>query len=352
MMDAPDRFRYASRRTGALILLAGLVFVVAVLQAGVLRELFQERMTLRVILPDSGLAGLTVGAAVEVLGTDAGKVEDLVIDPDQPFSAEVALDPAMEPFVRRDSQVFIRKQFGIAGASYLEITRGRKEPLDWDFAVLEAETAEAPTDNVGAIIEDVRARVFPLIEDVHLTVQTAGLLLADLQAPDGNLQSGLASLGTVAERIANGEGAVGRLLAQDTIVVELESTLGMVNRQLGKLDTVMTDLQRATADVARLSGSFGDEAEKLPTMIDRTDRVLASLDEVMQEVGKTMPAVRSLVTDTDEASSALPTLLVQSQQTFSELERLLVQLQGLWLFGGSNGPSAEQTRMSPLEARP
>ena len=89
----------------------------------------------------------------------------------------------MEPFIRRDSQVFIRKQFGIAGAAFLEITRGHGEPLDWDYAVLTAEASQAPTESMGEILEDVRAKVLPIVDDVHRTVRAAGDLIAQLQAP-------------------------------------------------------------------------------------------------------------------------------------------------------------------------
>jgi hypothetical protein len=37
----------------------------------------------------------------------------------------------------------------------------------------------------------------------------------------------------------------------------------------------------------------------------------------------------------------------------AELRQLLVQLQGVWLFGGGgDGGGAEPTRLSPLQARP
>ena len=128
-------------------------------------------------------------------------------------------------------------------------------------------------------------------------------------------------------------------------VHSLEQGQGEILVTLGKLDTMMTDLQATTSDVARLSGSLGEEADRLP-------QLLASLDEVMAELSQTMPALRGLVSDASAASTALPTLLVQSEQTFAELENLLIRLQGLWLFGGDSGPSTERTRLSPLEARP
>src|SRR5918995_5347915 len=185
MSDGLPHFRYVSRRVGALVLIAFGTFVIALLEAGVLRDLFRSTLTLRVILPDSGLAGLNEGASVEILGTDAGDVREIVIDPERRFHAVVEIEEAMEPFVRRDSKVFIRKQFGIAGAAYLEITRGQGEPLDWDYAVLTAEPDQAPTESMGAILEDVRAKVLPIVDDVHRTVRAAGDLIAQLQAPDG-----------------------------------------------------------------------------------------------------------------------------------------------------------------------
>ena len=158
MSETLPRFRYASRRVGALILIALGIFVLAVLEADFVRDLFKSTLSLRVILPESGLAGLNQGATVQILGTDAGTIREIVIDPKQRFHAVAEIEEAMEPFVRRDSKVFIRKQFGIAGAAYLEITRGQGEPLDWDYAVLTAEPDQAPTESMGAILEDVRHR--------------------------------------------------------------------------------------------------------------------------------------------------------------------------------------------------
>ena len=64
------------------------------------------------------------------------------------------------------------------------------------------------------------------------------------------------------------------------------------------------------------------------------------------------PEVAALVRETSNASIALPTLLTQSQQTLAELEQLLVQLQGVWLLGGTDGTAREPSRLSPLEVRP
>jgi phospholipid/cholesterol/gamma-HCH transport system substrate-binding protein len=346
------RFRYASWRVGTLILIALGIFVVAVLEAGVVRDFFKSTLSLRVILPESGLAGLNEGAPVQILGTDAGQVREIVIDPEQRFHAVVEIEQAMEPFVRRDSKVFIRKQFGIAGASYLEITRGQAKPLDWDFAVLTAEADQAPTENVGAILEDVRAKVLPIVDDLQRTVSAAGDLVAELQSPEGPLQGILADLNTVTTRLAAGEGSVGRLLADDALARDLETTLASANQQLGRLDGIIADFQSTSNEVAAMSQAIGTQSRNLPTMISSAKSALASFSRVMAEVDRTTPELAGLVRETSSASVALPTLLTQTQQTLAELERLLVQLQGVWLFGGTDGGTTEPSRLSPLEVRP
>lgn len=352
MSESLPRFRYANWRVGALILVALGIFVVAVLETGVVRDFFKSTLSLRVILPDSGLAGLNAGASVQILGTDAGEVQEIVIDPEQRFHAVVEIEEAMEPFIRRDSQVFIRKQFGIAGAAYLEVTRGRSESLDWEYAVLTAEADQAPTESIGAVLEDVRAKVLPIVDDVQRTVRIAGDLVAELQSPEGQLQRMLTDLNIVTTRLVEGQGSVGRLLADDALARDLETTVTSVNKQLDRLDGIIADFQSTAGDVAVMSRSISGQSQRLPEMIDSANAALTAFSRVMAEVDRTMPEVAGLVRQTSGASLAVPTLLTQTQQTLAELERLLVQLRGVWLLGGTDSTSPAQSRLSPLEARP
>jgi ABC-type transporter Mla subunit MlaD len=49
---------------GLLVVLAMIGFLAAILQAGVLREWFRPTSTLRIVLPEAGVAGLAVGGEV------------------------------------------------------------------------------------------------------------------------------------------------------------------------------------------------------------------------------------------------------------------------------------------------
>ena len=188
------RFRYANQFVGVLVLLTVLIFGMAFLFSGRVREWLDPGGRLKVILPSAGLFGLSEGSAVEVLGTKAGKVIRIVISPDQQMHAEVQIQSDMKAFVRRDSEAVIRKQYGVAGDSFLYISRGIGEPLDWKYAVITAVAERAPTESIGKILDDVRTKVFPILDDTQKAIHVFLTVVEELQDPEGNMQQLFANL--------------------------------------------------------------------------------------------------------------------------------------------------------------
>lgn len=347
------KLRYVNRWSGAVALVAVTVFLAALLQAGVLQDLFRRTLELRIVLPESGVSGLSAGAQVEVLGTTAGRVEELILDPDAGFHARISIEESMKPFVRSDSLVYIRKQFGIAGAAFVEIQRGRGAPLDWDYAVLTAKVEAAPAASVGELIEDLRARILPVLDDTHRAIRATASLVEGLNDPASGLQVALGNLSTVTTQVAEGKGNVGRLLRDDRLMTELETTIAGLKETVSSFSVIVGNLESTSADVASMTAGFGEQSRKLPQMIDTMTTTLKSLNSVMTQVSSTMPEITTMVKNSADASNSMPVLMAQTQQTLSELERLLVQLQSNWLLGGGGElPPKRIDRLSPIEARP
>lgn len=339
-MKRPGRVQYADEAVGALVLLALAAFFLAILQGGVLRAWFNPTATLRVVLPEQGLFGLAAGAPVEILGTKAGQIRRVVIDPGQSFYAEADIEDGMRTFIRRDSRAFIRKQFGIAGASYLEIGRGQGEPLDWSFAVVQAEVDRAPTENIGELIEDLRARVLPIIDQTGRAVTALAAFAEGMQSPDGDFRRMLASLQSTAGALQRGEGVVGRLLTDDRMVRDLEATMASANALVGQMRPILGELEKTAQNVSALSGAVRQQSEAIPGLV--------------QSAGATADSLKLITADLSKTTPALPALLAQTQQATLELERLLLQVRSLWLLGGGGGGEAVAgtAPLPPLEVRP
>ena len=233
------RLRHTDEWIGALVLAAVALLLIAALQAGVLRDWFKPTAELRLVLPSAGVAGLEVGADVEILGTRAGRVEEIVLDPNQQMYAMLDIDEQATAFIRRDSKAVVRRRFGVAGAAFVDISRGTGEEMDWTYAVVEAVTERAPTDSVSALIDEAREKVFPILDNAGRVTQ---------------------SLAEVAERINRGEGNVGRLLVDDSMMKEAEATVGAARDAVAALNVLMADLQKSAANYGRGLDHYPDSA--------------------------------------------------------------------------------------------
>jgi phospholipid/cholesterol/gamma-HCH transport system substrate-binding protein len=316
---------------GAVVLACIGVFIAVLVNAGLLKDWFQPSFTLRILLPDSGVSGLAPGAEVQVLGTRAGEVRRIVIDPSQRMHAVARVEDQMRPFIRRDSVVSIRRQFGVAGAAYVDISRGNGAELDWTYAVIAATSERAPTDTLGQMIDELRAKIMPLLDDVQKAVVAFTVVAHRAVDPTGPLEQTLASAASIARKVESGQGFAGRLIANDKMANELEGTLISVHE-------LALQLERTSKD------------PRIAQILQKTDSVLASLQAVTRNIAATTPRITESMAVTTES---LPSTLLQAPIAAHELELLLGQLRHHWLFGGSSVPAVPGNRRAPaFEVRP
>jgi phospholipid/cholesterol/gamma-HCH transport system substrate-binding protein len=316
---------------GAVVLACIGVFIAVLINAGLLKDWFQPSFTLRILLPDEGVSGLAPGAEVQVLGTRAGEVRRIVIDPNQRMHAIARVEDQMRPFIRRDSVVSIRRQFGVAGAAFIDISRGTGPELDWSYAVIAATSERAPTDTLGQMIDELRAKVIPLLDDVDKAVEAFTAVARRLVDPAGPLEQTLSSAAAVVHKVESGDGVAGRLIASDKMANELEASLRSVRELTAQLERTSKD-------------------PRIGQILQKTDSILTSLQTTSRNLATTTPRITENVAITTEA---LPSTLLQAQIAARELELLLGQLRHHWLFGGSSAPTAPASQRAPaIQVRP
>jgi len=324
------RLRHTDEWVGALVIAAVALLLVAALQAGVLREWFKPTAELRLVLPSAGVAGLEVGADVEILGTRAGRVNEIVLDPDQQMYAMLEIDEQATAFIRRDSKAVVRRRFGVAGAAFVDISRGTGEELDWTYAVVEAVTERAPTDSVSALIDEAREKVFPILDNAGRVTQ---------------------SLAEVAERINRGEGNVGRLLVDESMMKEAEATVGAARDAVAALNLLMADLQKSAGNLNALTQQVS-APDGVPAILAQTDENLATLKKILDDVAVATQRTPAIAKNLEGSTANLPALLTQLQVTIQKLDQLVAQLQRSWLLGGGGAQPQEPKQFSPSQVLP
>jgi phospholipid/cholesterol/gamma-HCH transport system substrate-binding protein len=324
------RLRYADEWVGLLVVLAVVLLVAAALHAAVLSAWFRPASTLRILLPQEGVAGLSRGANVEVLGTKAGTIRQVVIKPDQQMYAEADIDDQARAFLRRDSHAVIRRQFGVAGAAYLDVSRGSGAPLDWNYAVISAVTERAPTDTIGTVIDQVRQKVFPILDDAgHATHALAELV----------------------QNIQQGKGNVGRLLVDDSLARNAEAMVASLKDAVAGIGPIMAKLQETSQTVAALAKEADARDKGVPALMARLNVIMVSMQEVSRNLAQTSQRLPQITRNVQSTTANLPSLLTQTQLTMRQLEQLSAQLRGSWLLGGGPPPAAS-ARLPSSEIRP
>ena len=325
-----NRLRHTDELVGFLVLLTALVLLGAILEAGFLGRWFQPTSTLRILLPAEGGGGLVSGADIEVLGTHAGSVRRIVINPNQRMYAIAEIDDQWRAIIPRDSTAIIRRRFGIAGAAYVDLQRGSGTPLDWSYAVVEATTERSPADSIGALIDEAREKVFPILIDA------------------GRATHSLASMIEKAER---GEGNAGRVMTDETLMRNAESALAGADDAIKTMNRLLVRLDDAAAEVGGLVKSARDGKTGVPALLRQTDQLLAEFRPAMHDLRTAAARAPAISRNVEETSQDLPALLLQTQATTQQLEKLLIQLRGNWLLGGGSVPP-EPRQLAPTQARP
>lgn len=303
------RVRYADEWVGILVLVALVILLGAVIEAGVLRDWLTPAGRLRIVLPENGVSGLSVGDDLEVMGIHAGTVRRVRINPSGGMYAIVEIDPDIEPYIRRDSTAIIRKRFVVAGASYIDVSRGTGDKLDWSYAVLSATNAPNPADTITQTFSDIRDRVIPVLDNAQHMMATLDATITDMHA---------------------GKGSIGRLMTNDDLIRQAEQMITSLNATISQL----TPIEKQLAGVM--------------------DKASASMTNVQKATGDLSNATPAITHNLQDASQQLPVLLVQAQTTASSLQKLVDQMRGLWILGGNGNKAAKHAhaRLSAQKVQP
>src|SRR5947209_4256756 len=133
-MEERFKLRHVHAITGTFVLIVLGVLVAALVFTGRSQRWFIGNVTLRIVLPEEGAAGIRPGSEVYFLGTLMGTVSYVRVHPDGRMEAWANIRRDFFPLVRPDSTAIIKKKFGVAGDSYFEISRGQGDHLPEDNA--------------------------------------------------------------------------------------------------------------------------------------------------------------------------------------------------------------------------
>ena len=243
------------------------IFVIAIFIIGKQQNLFNP--VFKITTTFFNVSGLGVGNNIRFSGIDVGIVDNIKIINDSTVQVDMLIRKDVQMFIKADSYASIGSE-GIIGDRIIIITQGSnnapmaidgqhilsKEPVETDDIIISlkttAESAEVITlqlaeimtninngqgmlgrliqdstiaENVNLTIENFRKSSEGLDETIEVTKDNVFAFMESLQKTAAKTEVASYQLGEIMMKINNGEGAIGMLIRDTTIVNNIDETL-------------------------------------------------------------------------------------------------------------------------------
>lgn len=286
-MEERFKFRHVHAITGTFVLAVLGMLIIALVFAGRSQRWFIGNVTLRIVLPEGGAAGIRQGSEVYFLGTLMGTVSDVSVDPAGRMYAQVNIRRDFFPFVREDSSAVVKRKFGVVGDAYFEIARGHGLPLPEKNASIICN--EPLPSALETAVEEIRREAVPALKKLNVGLDTWTTLGSNLIASREQLDQLIDRVDSIAAGLQQGKGTVGKLLTDPSAAEELETLLAKANRSMDELQVALTNLQQASGNLhlastnlPAISEAIGAEAKDLPGLVLQTQTAMRELERLIE----------------------------------------------------------------------
>jgi phospholipid/cholesterol/gamma-HCH transport system substrate-binding protein len=288
-METRFKFRHVNELTGLLVLGVLALVLAGVIFSGHSQRWFARKYAFDVLLPEEGALGLRRGDEVFILGVSAGLVDDISVGNDGRMTARVKIRRDFERFVRADSTASIKKVFGVAGDSFMEITRGTGAALPSHKPAIACLASEDSLGRMEKMLADLRSELMPVVKKAGVAFDEWTKLGGDLQKNGEQLRQFVARLDNLATGVEQGKGTAGKLITDTALADEAQKLLARANEAMSELQGVVTNLNVAVANVQKgtmrlpeITDAVANEAKDLPGLVQQTQTSMRELERLIE----------------------------------------------------------------------
>lgn len=288
-MEKRFKFRHVNEVTGLFVLAVLALVVAGVIFSGHSQRWFARKYAFDVLLPQAGAFGLRRGDEVFISGVSVGWVDDVLPVNDGRLKARLKVRGDFGRFVRVDSTATIKKVFGVAGDSFIEITRGTNALRPSTGAFIVCLSVEELPARLERILEELQAELMPVVRKAGSTLDEWTKLGSDLQLTQEELHQLLARLDHLVGEVEQGKGTAGKLLTDTALVDEAQNLLARANDAMGELQGVVTNLsatiknvQSGTTHLPEITDAVAKEAKDLPGLVQQTQVSMRELERLVE----------------------------------------------------------------------
>lgn len=185
-MKQKFKFRHADEIAGTFVIFAVVLFILGVVLAGRSQGWFDGSFKLKVVFEtQDGSFGLQEGDTVKVRNTVAGRVGKIIPTEKGMMGTTLIIKERFRPFITKTSIAKVKKKFGVAGDSFIEIERGKSGDVVEDGDSIVCIKDEELMDSAQDMLAEFQSKMTPMLEDIQKITTSAANVLENVDAGKG-----------------------------------------------------------------------------------------------------------------------------------------------------------------------
>ncbi len=289
---------------GGLLLIAVVLFVLARSQGW-----FEQSYAL--VFYAESAESLNKGMLVRLSGLPIGKVVGIKLEDDARVRVQMQINDDFQRWIKSDSAASLARE-GMFGDSYIQISAGKNssKPL-----VGGAVLVFDPQNGVSELLQQLRGRLFPLLDEMQSLVVT-------LKSPDGQLGSTFKEASALLHELRGTRARLDKTLSAATTLTgeKIPATLGHADGALASFKAVAISADAQLAQISR----------KLQNTMDRYEQTGGSADVALKELQVLLKEMRP---NLQKAIQDADVVMHSANQT-------MVNMNEHWPFSGDAKPAA------------
>lgn len=282
---------------GLFVFLGLIIFTITVLTLGGQRKTFQKSITIKAIFDD--ISGLQKGNNVWFSGVKIGTVKSISFSGSYQVQVEMNIDEAAVEYIRKNAKARISSE-GFIGNRIVVIYPGASKS-----------EAIQNGDIIGA-------------EKITSTDE----LMNTFQANNLNLLAISNNFKILTQKIVDGKGTVGKLLNDESMFMELQTTLGLLKKSAANAQQLSADLTNYTAklnDKGTLANDLVTDTvlmSSLKTTINRMQEASAHANQIIDNLNTTTNNLNSSLKNPNTPAG----MLLNDEKTATDVKEMIVNL--------------------------
>lgn len=279
---------------GIFIFIGLVIFIAAVLTLGGQKKTFANAVTLKAIFND--VSGLQAGNNIWFSGVKVGTVKKIGFTPASKVEVWMDVEEKHQPYIRKNAKAKIGTE-GMIGNKIIVLYGGN-------------ETAPPVQDNDLLQVEETIS-----MDD----------MMSTFQQNNSNLLAITSDFKTITSGLAAGQGTMGKLLKEETLLTELQSTLAVLKAASLKANGIASDVASYTAQLQK-EGSLTNELINDTTLFASLQSTAAQMQQVLNNAND-MVADLKKTTDGLQNTNTPAGMLLNDEATAASIKETLKNLQ-------------------------